>query len=219
MEIKEQTQHRMVIAPATTERLLGIVFVIFGFFWVLLGFLGGVHTELTLMLISDILFGLIGILFFLFGLGKLIGSKKVVIDKLTGDITVNRRYLLLINRQRIIPLSTVSSIDFNKKVIWFFNIPALLENLYLILKIRFSRFGFVDSFSYDAWLVSFNIGDEKVKIDHSVDRGNSHYLANEISNLTGKKLVVNLPKTQSSFKGSENTEFDYPSKRPPSYPI
>lgn len=125
---------------------------------------------------------------------RLLGSvlNKAVIDKRTESVTVERRYLFLIHRERIIPFSAVRSVvlDYHKH--------------------SFSGQGLPPG----EWKVSLNTHGEKITIDSRDERNVMYNLADAISRIINKKLEIDSDKASFS-----STDFDFPSSRPPPYSL
>ena len=93
-------------------------------------------------------------------------GNKVIIDKLTQNITVDSGFLFF-RRQRVIPFSDVRNIviDYEQKV--------------------------SEKRAHDAWKVSINNVGKKLKIDHTRNKASMFHLASEISSFIGTELVDN----------------------------
>jgi len=170
MKIKKQDEQRMVIIPSSKTRfsvvlLSALLASGFGFcayafadYGDISRYIGAIGTFVVLT-VASVLYGLEG----------LIGGNKVIIDKLTGSIRLSRRYLLLIERRRVISLSSTEKVTVNYS-------PIVTQQ-----------------HRTDAWKVSLS-GHEWVNIEHSRNKANMLYLASEISRFIGKELIDNSAK-------------------------
>ena len=103
MEIKEQTEHHLVLGLPTDEKL-GATFVIA----VCMGCSFFIFQLFAPILVSSIISAVVGILTsYLF---LIVGIKRIVIDKPTQTITIKERSWLLICRKRDIPFSDVRNV-------------------------------------------------------------------------------------------------------------
>ena len=190
MKIKKQDEQHMVIGPILRQRLnmLALLAPIIGCGFV--GFQGGGFTTIV-----GAVFSTISVVFGLSYLGNP-QDRKVTIDKLTANISVEERRFLLILRRRIIAFSDVTSVNLDKKDIWFFNIFAVVENSHDLPWHK----GQLRHLKNDAWQVSLNVDGKKVRIDHTPNKEDMWSIASGISRFMGKELVDNWAKPKSRYK-------------------
>lgn len=206
--LENQSQY-FIIMPTLRQRLGWIPFLLIAVLFLAMAIFMAIFISFVFFVVPL----LISIVMMLFVVWSKHG-RRVVIDSLSTSITIEDLRFLPTHKQPVIPFSSVTSVDVDQRNISIFDISGLMENiLYLTNQSRNPFLG------EPAWQVSLNVGGEKVKINHSVDGTKIRYLASKISKLIGKRLIDNQRISRSSLKGSDNTEFDYPSKRPPSYPI
>jgi len=163
MKIKKQDEQHMVLASPLGEWLLAIALLV-----LVIGFVCFVGLLVCRELLGlDLLIPtiVISVVFGLYILGKIVGN-KVVIDKLTKSIMVEKRHFLLIHRQRVIPFSAVKHVGSDYKPLPGHGAPG-------------------PHLSQDMWKVSlfFSVpqgGVKKVKITNSQNAAEMKRLANEI---------------------------------------
>jgi len=173
-DIKEQDSKRILIGHTTGERIGAI----FGLAFVII-----VIIIIAAQFLHVILASVVGILIGLLILRAVL-SGKIVINKSTKTITINKRSFFLTSRQRVIPFSEVRNVVID------------------YLKITSSSGGPYGggTTSRDAWKVSLDIGG-KVEIKHTTKKANMLHLASELSKFIGVELVDNSAKPESSSTG------------------
>lgn len=157
---KEWDSKQIVILPTIMEKLGGKRFV-----WLV------IIICIALTVVNPTL-GIVG--WFVAALhftGNIIG-KRVIIDKLTETITAKNRYLMLIQKKRVIPFSKVRGVRIDEKHVG---------------KHVTSANGAVDVF----WEVSIDTSGKKIRIDRTSKFTDMRYLANEISRFIGSRLIDN----------------------------
>lgn len=156
MKIKEQDSYHLVITPPLAQRV------------VVLLFLGAAILGVVILVVSVggfLLFPILFIAVFLYIAGHIIG-KKFVLDKLTENITLEKRHFMVVNKRRVIPFSAITSVTIEYKE-------------------RRSQSG-----SYDTWRVSLDIGDERIWVDQKSKQEDIYHIANEIGRFIDKKVAV-----------------------------
>lgn len=100
MKIKKRDSQRMVIAPTRGTHWWVVVLALASFaLYIIFRPLGIVVIVITV----------------LFAVGQLVGN-RIVLDKATQSITIEKRRLLLIRTRRVIPFSTVQNVDVGHKL-------------------------------------------------------------------------------------------------------
>lgn len=94
MEIKKRNSERLVIAPTLSAQLPWMVFL---------------AAAILITFRVSLVFIAISVVLGLYILGELI-TNKIVIDKPTESIVIEKRRFLLIHRQRVIPFSAVTAV-------------------------------------------------------------------------------------------------------------
>ena len=163
---KEQDSYHLVIKPSLLQRVVVLLFL--GFFILGAGIVIPVVIstgEAGFALVSLIL----PIVVLLYIAGRLIG-KKLVLDKLAQNITVEERQFMVIPKRHVIPFSAVTSVNVEYK-----------------RKLNTSGHG---SLFYDAWQVSLDIGGERIKVDHQEKQENMYRLADKVARFIDKEVVI-----------------------------
>jgi hypothetical protein len=164
VEIKGQDSQRLVIVASIRRRLIGVLIIVaalIGFFflpspWNVIGAVLGILSGLS-QLISD----------------------KVVVDKLTGNITIRERAFSLIPWQRVIPLSDVANVTVDYQQV--------------------QSVGVQGGSYHDEYRVCLTIGGDKAKVDQRRAKSDMLNLAITISKFIGKELVDNSEKPDHDF--------------------
>lgn len=164
----------MVFAPALWSSVAGwLLFLVIAIslaFLLLFSFslpIPALKTPLLLLLFLSPVFAILAVLG-LYILGKIIGN-RIIIDKLTESIVFEKRPFLLINRRRLIPLSSVRSVVIDYE-------PDALEIRML-----------------NEWKVYLDVG-EKLKLGVATNKANMLHLSSEISKFIERPLVDNSAK-------------------------
>ena len=166
MRIKEQTEQRMLITPRLGNWLTtALLLMLFLFLLELANFILLASPPLGIVLL---------VLWAMFVLGQLLGN-RIVLDKGTQSITIEKRHFLLIRTRRVIPFSDVGTvvIDYEAEITSY-------------------RTGG----SRDAWRVSIDIVGKKLSIDRTSNKANMFDLASEISSFIGTEQVDNSAKPE-----------------------
>ncbi|HEY32004.1 MAG TPA: hypothetical protein G4O10_02725 [Dehalococcoidia bacterium] len=120
MEIKEQNEQRMVVAPSRSEVVREIIYLVIALVCILvsvvliilvISILGELEIPglSILFLLLFVLVGLVGLSVLLWILGRFIGS-KITIDKISQTVTFTKRPFLLVHRKREILFSVVKGV-------------------------------------------------------------------------------------------------------------
>ncbi len=173
MKIIEKDEQHMVIGGP-----IGVWYgLIFGLVFGIALTFGAQFIPIILM---RVLFSAVGVMVILLTLRALIGM-RIVIDKPTQTVMIMDRSLFLTSRQRTIPFSEV-------------------QNVVLDYEAESSGGGEIRTTTWhDAWKVSLDIGDKKLKIDYTTNEAKMFHLASDISSFIGTELEDNSAKPESPF--------------------
>lgn len=158
MGIKEQNGQRMVIGPTI------------GCGWIIL-----LVIVVSVVIAGFLPWGVvIAIIIVMYAVGELTGN-KIVIDKATETITIEKRHFLLIHRRRVIPFSKVA-------------VGGVTVERHLSGGGGGPGGGGGTRVTWDVHLVFGvpGVGIKKFRIDRSGNEREIRYIADEISNLLGK---------------------------------
>jgi len=177
MKIKEQDGQRMVITPSSDDwgstKFILVIAIAIGtlptIIMVAVGMSLNVESDSgILMLVAGFL--LLGVGTALYALGKVVG-KRVVIDRSTQTIIIEKRPFLLIHIKSVVSFSDVITVAIDEAALDGPSGPAD---------------------KYPGWKVSIVIANRKFKIDHTGVEAKMRYLAEEIGKFIGKETANNL---------------------------
>lgn len=181
MKIKEQNEQRMVIAPPLVRKLISIPIALI--------------IQIVCIFFVDwpwLIFSFSAGLFVLFELTNIF--EGVIIDKPTESIIVRKPLIWFIPRWRNISFSALMSVDVDHKKVKMQTIVG-------------SHAGMVFPVSeswHDAWRVSLNTGDKKIKIDQTGSEADMQYLAREMRRFIGMEQL--FKRRQEATEVKEATE-------------
>ncbi len=153
MKIKKRDSQRMVIAPTLGDC-----------WWLLI--LAGVSFGLIVAFRP--LGFVVLVLCVLFALGQLMGN-RVILDKATQSIIIEKRHFLLIHTQRVIPFSTVTDVKVHHRE------PEYVSGTY--------------GKTEGSWVVYLNLSGGRVRITDGAGEWGGWGEADEISRFIGKGPV------------------------------
>ena len=158
MAIKEQDGQLMVIAPALGERVLGILAYVV---------LASV-IALSLFFIPPLPGIILVVVLLLYGAGELTG--RIVINRMTENITKEKWYFLLVRRRHIVP---------------FWQVTAVV--------VDYKRASGVAR-AHGVWMGYLDVSGQKARrleIERARSEEEVRHMAGEISRYIGKELVMN----------------------------
>ncbi|MBA7688670.1 hypothetical protein ES703_97159 [subsurface metagenome] len=176
MKIKQQDEQRMVIAPPLVRKLISIPIALI--------------IQIVCILFVDwpwLIFSFSAGLFVLFELTNIF--ERVIIDKPTESIIVRKPLIWFIPRWRNISFSAVMSVDVDHKKVKKTTVGY-----------PHAGFGNVSESWHDAWRVSLNTGDKKIKIDQTGSETDMQYLAREMRRFIGMEQLFKLRKEATEVK-------------------